>query len=231
MAQLDPTHRPLTRSPAFLTACAGVALLGIGSFAVVAIVTGPSVQGVPPPDLSVATAAPPPPAAPPVVAPPAPLPPEEKAARQAKAQAQRAEEAKAPAVTRLMPSRARALITRAIENQAPQLFDCFEQRTSAQGRRGDAPDPRPSRGEARALARIGATSRRHGAVSMDQVVILRLDLEPQHGELWIYDAAVEHRGGATDAQIACARRALKGLAVEMPGTTPGPHVAMPFPIP
>jgi len=169
--------------------------------------------------------------APPPAAPPAPLPREEIVVRRARAQEQHAKEAKAPAVTRLMPSRARALITRAIEDQAPQLSECFEQRAPATGLGADArAEPHATRGEAR-LARLGAMSRRRGAVAADDVVILRLDIEPQQGELWIYDAAVERRGSASDAQLACARRVLRGLAIEMPGTTPGPHVAMSYPVP
>jgi hypothetical protein len=118
----------------------------------------------------------------------------------------------APALTRLMPSRARAMVSLAIQEQAPKLASCFKRR---------AP---------RAHTRPSTVSRR-SMIGADTPGVLRLELEPQQGELWILDATVEQGGTATDAQLACARRALRGLALEMPGTTPGPRVAMTYPLP
>jgi hypothetical protein len=118
----------------------------------------------------------------------------------------------APAITRLMPSRARTMINFAIQQQAPKLASCFKRNASL------------------GAARQVPASRR-SMIGANTLGVLRLELEPQQGELWIVDAAVEQGGKATNAELACAQRALRGAVLEMPGTTPGPRVAMEYPIP
>jgi hypothetical protein len=122
-----------------------------------------------------------------------------------------AREAASPMVTRLVPSRGRAMLTRAIETQAPQILECFQPRSA---------QPAPAR-----------PASRRSVVSPDSPGILRLQLEPQVGEIWILDVTVEERGTATDAELACAARALKGRVIEMPGSSPGEPVSMLYPLP
>jgi hypothetical protein len=114
-------------------------------------------------------------------------------------------------VARLVPSRGRFLITRAIEQQAPQVFGCF----------GRAP------GVSSAALGVGA----RGVVGPDSPGVLRLELEPRDGEIRIVGAAVEARGTGSEAELACALRALAGVALEMPGTTPDERVSMLYPLP
>ncbi len=65
----------------------------------------------------------------------------------------------------------------------------------------------------------------------ERAAVVRLDLEPREGEVRIVDAAVEERGTGSAEELACAVRALKGLALEMPGTTPDARVSMLYPLP
>jgi hypothetical protein len=68
-------------------------------------------------------------------------------------------------------------------------------------------------------------------VSPDSPGVLLLVLEPQADAIRIVDASVQQRGTGTEAELACAVRALKGLALELPGTTPDERVSMPYPLP
>jgi hypothetical protein len=119
--------------------------------------------------------------------------------------------AAAPNISRMVPSRGRFMITRAIQLQGTELAKCFPGRDLA------AP-ARP------------AVSRR-SLVSPDSPGVIKLELEPSHGEIFVNDATVEQRGTGTAEQLACACRALKGLALEVAGTTPGDRVSMLYPIP
>jgi hypothetical protein len=123
----------------------------------------------------------------------------------------RARAAAAPTITRLVPSRGRFLVTRAIELQASQLAACFPPRAGA-------------------ATPVRAASRR-SLVAAASRGVLRLELEPQLGEIWILDATVEAQGTGTEAELACARRALTGLALNVPASTPGERVAMLYPLP
>ena len=62
------------------------------------------------------------------------------------------------------------------------------------------------------------------------VGVLSLELEPVQDGMRIVDAPVERRGSASEAEIACAQVALRGTTVRVPGATPGPRVAMPYPL-
>lgn len=118
--------------------------------------------------------------------------------------------AAAPTLASLMPSRARYRISAAIQEQAPGLASCFR---------------RPALPE-----RANAVNRRR-LWSGDAHGVLRLTVEPQAGTLLIVDAAVARRGNATAAELACAERALKHIALDLPEAAPGPTVAMMFPLP
>jgi hypothetical protein len=72
---------------------------------------------------------------------------------------------------------------------------------------------------------------RRSLVGPDSPGVIRLTLEPSNGEVFVNDAVVEQQGTGTAAQLACATRALKGLALEVPGTVPGEPVSMLYPLP
>jgi hypothetical protein len=220
-----------------LAALAAVAALGFGSIALIAIATRPAGGVAPVPAVAapaLALEAPPPaapepeptgpaPEAPQQLAfapspdgkgPPVPLPPSgivynpNPAAGRAGAPGTAA----SPALTRLMPSRARSLITAAIEMQVPSMAACF---------RKDGGSP----------IRRTAMNRRALWSGMGGRGVLRLTLEPRAGELLIHDAAVEQRGSASGAELACAQRALRGMALDLPDAAPGAQVSMLYPIP
>jgi hypothetical protein len=205
MARHDATLGQLLRSPSFLASAAGVVLLAAGSAALVALLTRDLVTPAPAPAAAARPAPLPvdPFAAPiPAAAPPVPQDP-------AIVRAVRARQAAAPAVTRMAPSRGRFLVTRAIEQQVPGLVACLP-------------------GRAPGAAALVAS--RRGLPAADTAGVLLLELEPGDGELRIVDATVGERGAASDAELACAARALKGRALAMPGNTAGPRVTMPFPL-
>jgi hypothetical protein len=206
MTSSPPVRRQLLPSRTFLVAGAG-ALLAAGAIGLALHQRPAAAARVAIVLAAPATAAPAPAAVPaPEPSPPAPPAPADAAAvREARARA-----AAAPTITRLVPSRGRFLVTRAIELQAP-LAACFAPRAGA------AVPVRPA--SRRSLVAAGSRG------------VLRLELEPQLGEIWILDATVEARGTGTDAELACARRALKGLALEVPASTPGERVAMLYPLP
>ena len=116
----------------------------------------------------------------------------------------------APMLERVMPSRARYRISAAIQEQAPALASCFRQ---------------PA-----VLERANAVNRRR-LWSGDAHGVLRLTVSPQAGTLLILDTAVARRGNASSAELACAQRALKNIALDLPEAAPGPSVAMMFPLP
>jgi hypothetical protein len=45
----------------------------------------------------------------------------------------------------------------------------------------------------------------------------------------IVGTPVEKRGSASEKEIACAQAALRGATIQVPGTKPGPPIAMPYP--
>lgn len=202
---IDSGLGAVLRSRSFLAGLAGVALVAGGGISAVALLTRD--RASPPARAEVAAASPavPLPEAVPAPAPAPPPPRDPPAVREA-----RARRAAAPMLTRLVPSRGRFVITRAIEQQATELSRCL--------------------GRDRTQAAAVAASRR-GMVAPESAGVLLLELEPRRDEIRIVDVAVQEQGGGADAELACARRVLKGFALELPGTTPAARVSMAYPLP
>ncbi len=101
---------------------------------------------------------------------------------------------------------------RAIAAQTPKLASCFDRVAKTDG------------------ARPSHLASRRGLPGDAGIGVLTLELEPVKDGMRIVDAPVEKRGSASEKEIACAQLALRGTTIHVPGTKPGPRIAMPYPL-
>jgi hypothetical protein len=110
-----------------------------------------------------------------------------------------------PPLARLPGSPAGRAIQAALAQVQPRLSACFDD--DAQARHGQAP--------------VTAGKEQYASVDEGAETILVLQVETLRDAVYIVDAPVESRGGASDGLIACAQQALRGQTFPAPGSTPG----------
>jgi hypothetical protein len=193
-----------------VAAAVAICLLGIGSVSIIADATTPELPPVPWTIAEPARPEPPPRQQPtPVVPPPV-----------------TALVSSAPATPRGPPGtgpdpwesvpplpRAWPALTYAIAQAQPRLRACFD------------------RGSQQRFARQGYTSTRRQQVDDHGTAVLMLQLDAlPGGQLRIEDAPVDKRGNASEALLACAQDALRGVTLAIPAPSSGTRLRARYPL-